>query len=207
MKTTTHLLLPLFLVLPVACSGVSEVGGIPVRNGPEFAQAFPEPSLLVTTLDPEEVSGLLATVQLPETDEHHQQLKQILQETDELATEHLLLLTEAVAMPGISGVDGATTTRIYTENSRTVVWSRGGGGYAPVVDELLLAGVSKLTDPSPANLGQLLEKTQEKETVVALVEQLASAPGADDWDDGSTTHGWEHGTGQSVTSGKSAHTG
>ncbi len=179
MSPSLRALLPSLCLVAAACSGGPS---IPLRNGPEFEVAFPDPSVLVTTNDVSDVRSLLSTVVLPATDEHHDRLLQILAEADSIGTEHLLLLTEAVALDA-SGTRHNTIT--YTNGSEVFVWSRGNGDYFQVVDELLLNGVSKVDDPSPRGFGELIGRAQTRDSVVALANKCASLDNAAKWDDGS----------------------
>jgi hypothetical protein len=180
MKLHTRLYLSVLAYLALACTSSSSTSGRPARNGPDFAVAFPDASVLVTTEDPEDLRELLATVKLPETDAHHEQLRHLLDETRELDTAQLLALVEAVALPNADHYHVVTF-----QGAEASYWSRSPDGYAPVVNELLLAGMGKLSDPSPEALGQLCNKAQDKQTIVALVEQSALQSDAQEWDDGS----------------------
>ena len=184
MKTLLRLLLPALCLMTVACSTWSVGGSIPTRDGPEFAKAFPDASVLVSTTDVREVRALLETVQLPATKEHHDQLIALVDEAEEFSAQHLLLLTEAVARdPDLSNCVIITSS----QNGTTFHWTRGAGEYAHVIDELLLTGAKKVSDPSPKHFGQLLGRTQTKQSLIALVRECEKVNDADDWDDGSAS--------------------
>lgn len=183
MKLILRSLLFFVCAFATACSSGHIGAEFARRDGPQFADAFPDVNALVTLDDTDEARALLATVPLPETDEHHAELRALLERTQELDTGHLLLLVEAVAL----GHESNTHTSYFTtEAGKLVSWGRGSGAYASVVDELLLAGVAKLRDPSPKHLGELLSKTQTKETTIELAQLCAKMDHALDWDDGSS---------------------
>ncbi len=175
--------LALLSVLIAGCTSRTSHGVIE-RTGPPFPQAFPDARVLLETDDVAGVRERLARAILPATDEHHDQLRALLASVDAVDTQHLVLLTEAVALPGPAdegmqritiSVDGETARSIL----RTLV-PRGSGEYAAVVDELLLAGLDKLTDLDRSNLGLILGRTQFDETMGAIVDRTF-----DEFDDGS----------------------
>lgn len=149
---------------------------VPDRTGPEFAKAFPDPAVLLTTEDITKTRKLLDTVPMPETDAHHDALRDVLAAAESVDSKHLVLLTEAVAINvRLKKSDKRKTggqIQIHTTNGRTHIYSRMQGEYAPVIDELLLAGAKKLSDIGPESFGRLIVNTQEQKTVVALSDVL-----------------------------------
>lgn len=151
------------------------VGIVGARTGPDFVEAFPDPTLLITTADIEEARELLYTVQLPETDAHHDALLKALDDVEAIDSEHLVLLTEAVAIPSRL-TDGAIKSiksiiKAVTDG-REIAYSRGKGEFSHVIDDLLLAGAKKLSDVGPQSFGRLVAVAQTPETIVALSDIL-----------------------------------
>ena len=148
------------------------VGIAGARTGPDFVEAFPDPAVLITTADIEETRELLHTVQLPETDAHHDALLKALDDVEAIDSEHLVLLTEAVAIPPrLTG--GAIKSIIKAViDGREIVYSRGKGEFSHVIDDLLLAGAEKLSDVGPQSFGRLVAAAQTPETIVALSDIL-----------------------------------
>ena len=144
------------------------------RSGPDFAEAFPDPAMLMATADIEETRELLHTVQLPETDAHHDALLKALDDVEAIDSEHLVLLTEAVAIPprltdaktGIKSIIKAVI------DGRDIAYSRGEGEFSHVIDDLLLAGAKKLSDVGPQSFGRLVSVAQTPEAIVALSDIL-----------------------------------
>jgi len=151
------------------------VGIAGARTGPDFAEAFPDPAMLITTADIEETRKLLDTVQLPETDAHHDALLKALDDVEAIDSEHLVLLTEAVAIPprltdgAIKSIKSIIKAVI---DGREIVYSRGKGEFSHVIDDLLLAGAEKLSDVGPQSFGRLVAVAQTPETIVALSDIL-----------------------------------
>ena len=151
------------------------VGIAGARTGPDFAEAFPDPAMLITTADIEETRKLLDTVQLPETDAHHDALLKALDDVEAIDSEHLVLLTEAVAIPprltdgAIKSIKSIIKAVI---DGREIVYSRGKGEFSHVIDDLLLAGAKKLSDVGPQSFGRLVAVAQTPETIVALSDIL-----------------------------------
>ena len=145
------------------------------RTGPDFVEAFPDPAVLITTADIEETRELLHTVQLPETDAHHDALLKALDDVEAIDSEHLVLLTEAVAIPprltggAIKSIKSIIKAVI---DGREIVYSRGKGEFSHVIDDLLLAGAKKLSDVGPQSFGRLVAAAQTPETIVALSDIL-----------------------------------
>lgn len=145
------------------------------RNGPPFAEAFPDPTVLVTTPSPESVRETLANVQLPEEQAHHDRLLQMLHEQPAIDAPHLLLLVEAVALPQdhITFCSRNHRSRTYTP--------RGAGRFAPVADQLLEAGLPKLAGVTREQLGELLARTHSDATLAKVADALL--PQLDDGSD------------------------
>lgn len=145
------------------------------RSGPRFAEAFPDASELVTTSDPRGMRKRLADVRLPDEDAHHEQLRLLLDRQTTIDAAHLLLLVEAVHLP-----EDALT--VYLADGHRLTWTpRGRGRYAPVADQLLLAGLPKLTGVDRRALGELLGRTHADRTLTTLADSLLPP-----LDDGST---------------------
>lgn len=141
--------LALSLLLLAACT---------TRQGLPFDEVFPDPGVLVTTNDPASVRAKLDGVQLPETRAHHDRLLALLRGRDRLTAAHLVLLTQAVATPNRSVVvaDGKRVWRYG---------ARGQGEFAPVIDQLLVEGIDKVTDVDRRWLGELLGVSQSDATL------------------------------------------
>ena len=176
---TTTLFLSLAFLLPscniriYSSSSTTTIGTVPPRTGPRFQQAFPSAEVLVSTTDLEATRKVLDTVPLPETKEHHDALVRTLESVKTIDSEHLVLLTEAVAIPPrLADNSSMKSVSITTINSRTFVYSRGEGKYSHVIDDLLLAGAKRLSDVGPASFGRLISATQAKKTIVALSDIL-----------------------------------
>lgn len=170
------------IVYAVPLCGCAEYS-FPERDGPEFAVAFPDPSVLVHTTDPDGLRRVLDRTPLPDDPAHHAMLLGLLEDVDSLDTEHLLLLTQAVALPLRMGEEPSdlAISSVYVNGKQVIVATRGEGEWAPVVDELLLTGADKLTDPGATAFGRLINTTQSDEALTALTAKL-DGPG---WDDGS----------------------
>lgn len=151
------------------------VGIAGARTGPDFVEAFPDPAMLITTADVEETRELLHTVQLPETDAHHDALLKALDDVEAIDSKHLVLLTEAVAIPprltdgAIKSIKSIIKAVV---DGREIVYSRGKGEFSHVIDDLLLAGAKKLSDVGPQSFGRLVAAAQTPETIVALSDIL-----------------------------------
>ena len=151
------------------------VGIAGARTGPDFVEAFPDPAMLITTADVEETRELLHTVQLPETDAHHDALLKALNDVEAIDSKHLVLLTEAVAIPprltdgAIKSIKSIIKAVV---DGREIVYSRGKGEFSHVIDDLLLAGAKKLSDVGPQSFGRLVAAAQTPETIVALSDIL-----------------------------------
>jgi len=171
-------LAPALLLLATSCANVEY--SAPKRDGPPFAEAFPDPSVLVTTDDVLATRKLLATVQLLEDPVQLERLVELAEEAPSLDTDHILLLTEAVPAPWsyVVGADGDTATW------RIEWFSDGGredrGDFAELSDRILTVGMSKWSDPGRRELGLLLGRARTPETLVALSDAHLAA-----WDDGS----------------------
>ena len=165
---------PLFISLAFLLFSYG-VGIAGARTGPDFVEAFPDPAVLITTADIEETRELLHTVQLPETDAHHDALLKALDAVEAIDSEHLVLLTEAVAIPprlkdgAIKSIKSIIKAVI---DGREIVYSRGKGEFSHVIDDLLLAGAKKLSDVGPQSFGRLVAAAQTPETIVALSDIL-----------------------------------
>ena len=144
------------------------------RSGPDFAEAFPDPAMLIATADIEETRELLNTVQLPQTDAHHDALLKALDDVEAIDSEHLVLLTEAVAIPPrLTEVETTIKSIIKAViNGRDFAYSREEGEFSHVIDELLLTGAKKLSDVGPQSFGRLVSVAQTPETIVALSDVL-----------------------------------
>lgn len=147
----------------------------PRRQGPPFPEVFPDASELVTTSDPAGLRERLATVPLPATEEHHAQLRFLLDSQATIDVPHLLLLVEAVHLPEASG------NYYHVNGQRRFHGPRGRGRFAPVVDQLLEDALPKLVGVDRQGLGELLGRSQSDATLNRLAERLLPA-----LDDGST---------------------
>ena len=170
MRPSPLLLISLAFLLP--SYGVEIAGA---RTGPDFKEAFPDPAMLIATADIEETRELLDTVQLPETDAHHDALLKALDDVEAIDSEHLVLLTEAVAIPprltdgAIKSIKSIIKAVI---DGREIAYSRGEGEFSHVIDDLLLAGAKKLSDVGPQSFGRLVAVAHTPETIVALGDIL-----------------------------------
>lgn len=147
------------------------------RDGPPFAEAFPDPTVLLTTSDVKGTRAELSTVQLPSTREHHDELVELLRSVDAIDVEHLLLLTEAVDL-SVAESDEASWpagTKLVIESSSgdsdvRILPARGTSPFADVVDTLLLEGTAKLAPIDEFDAGRVLGRTQSDETLGALAD-------------------------------------
>ncbi len=177
-RPLARVLAPALVLLVTACAQVEY--SAPKRDGPPFDEAFPDPSVLVTTDDVAATRALLATVQLLEDPARLEQLVTLAEEATSLDTDHILLLTEAVPAPWtyVVGNDGGGATW------RIEWFSESGAEDRPVYEELsdriLTIGMSKWSDPGRRALGALLGRARGEDTLVALSEQHLAR-----WDDGS----------------------
>ncbi len=172
----------LVLVLLTAFSGCESSRFKGVRTGPPFAEAFPDPSVLLTTSDVDATRQLLRAVILPETREHHDQLRALLDAKDEVDAEHLLLLTEAVAeiefvrvesWSLVGGLTSSMSVTIELNGEPIVFHPRGASRFASNVDEILLDGTSKIVRPvDRLAFGRLLGRTQSDETLMTIAARL-----------------------------------
>jgi hypothetical protein len=159
-----QVLVPLLLV---ACS-------IRGHQGPPFDEAFPDPSVLVTTTDHAAVRARLDEAQLPDSHAHHERLLGLLRSREQLHAAHVVLLTRAVATP--------ETATCYVNGVRR--WSygpRGKGESAKVIDQLLTEGLGRITDIDRGSFGELLGMTQSDATMRGYVDRFLAQ-----LDDGST---------------------
>lgn len=160
-----------------ACSGGQTLHlDLVERDGPPFAEAFPEPAALLDTDDVQATRRELARVRLPATREHHDGLLALLDGRERVTADQLLLLVEAVHLPAESvhiSVSDASGTVVYTP--------RGQGEFAPVVDELLLRGVDKVDGLTPRLAGRLMGRSHDDGTLDLLVQ--AWLPRVDDGSD------------------------
>jgi hypothetical protein len=169
---TSSLLLTLALLFQ-SCSVDIASSMVPARTGPQFQQAFPSADTLIKTTDVAGTRRTLDTIPLPETKEHHDALRAALDSVETIDSQHLVLLTEAVALPTrLANPKSIRNISITSRDGRAHVLSRGDGEFSPVIDELLLAGAKKLSDVGPRSLGRLLSATQDVKAVVALSEIL-----------------------------------
>jgi hypothetical protein len=135
------------------------------RTGPDFRDAFPDPTVLVTTSDPAAIRRRLAEVQLPANYAHHDQLVAMLRSQEKLSAAHLQLLVEAVALP-----EGGT---VFASGNRVRVYApRGEGQFAAYADQLLTEGSARLVDLDLTALGELLARTQHDAAMQALAERF-----------------------------------
>ena len=159
------------------------VGG---RQGPPFAEAFPDATLLVTTSDPLAVRLQLDTVQLPATTAHNDRLLELLRSQTQISAAHLSLLTRAVATE--NHIVCSTGTRQWCYGTR------GRGQHAAVIDQLLTEGADKISNIDRQWFGELIGVSQSDATLrlyvdrflarvddgsdQALTEMLAAMPGS-----------------------------
>ncbi len=171
------LAIPLLLAALFSCSQTSSQWSVPRRDGPPFAQTFPDAAVLATTNDVRATRETLWTTPLPETREHHDRLIAVLERTPSIDTDHLLLLTDAVAVPGrlardAKGNESVQVSIVTGNDGIQIIRTRGKGEFTPVIDQLLTMGMSKLSDPSATNLGRLVGEAQSTETMIALSDHL-----------------------------------
>lgn len=178
LRRLTLALLPALVLSFAACSSPGvHVWTAVERDGPPFAESFPDPAVLLSTRDVRGVRKVLANTPLPETDEHHEALLALVNEAPTIDTDHLLLISEAVAIPGrisreaVERADVAVALMQINGRTPTVV-TRGGGEFAQVLDDILIAGAEKLSDPDAENLGRLLGATQFSATMERLCDPL-----------------------------------
>jgi hypothetical protein len=160
-----------------SCSYSTFKASVPLRDGPPFSETFPDATVLVKTTDVRATRKMLWSTPLPEVREHHDRLIAILEELPAIDTDHLLLLTYAVAVPGRlsreAHVEEGLRVGIITDSDGVqFVYTRAKGEFTPVIDELLLKGMKKLSDPDAANFGRLLGESQTTETMIALSDHL-----------------------------------
>ncbi|HEX5052045.1 MAG TPA: DUF4476 domain-containing protein [Planctomycetota bacterium] len=164
---SSFLLAPVLLV--TACCGG---GSFAHRTGPDFAVAFPDTTVLVTTQDPAAVRARLAEVRLPETSQHHDELVALLRAQPTISAPHLILLAEAVALSD-------RNVSIYSDGHLQRTYpARGASEFAPVVDQLLVEGTPKLTGVDRRWLGELIGHTQGDAALRTLADRYV--PGLDD---------------------------
>ena len=171
------LAIPLLLAALFSCSQTSSQWSVPRRDGPPFAQTFPDAAVLATTNDVRATRETLWTTPLPETREHHDRLIVVLEQTPSIDTDHLLLLTDAVAVPGrlardAKGNESVQVSIVTGSDGIQIVHTRGKGEFTPVIDQLLTMGMSKLSDPNATNLGRLVGAAPSTETMIALSDHL-----------------------------------
>ena len=151
--------LPTLFVLALL-AGCSLTSGELDRTGPSFRDAFPDPSILLSSEDVGALRAKLSRTPLPTTLEHHELLGRTLEERSEVRTENLLLLTEAVSVWPEGAVQPSELP------------TTGTGPYAEWVDRLLLEGAKRLEDFQPGLVGTMLERTQSPEGMAELAEVL-----------------------------------
>lgn len=139
-------------------------GGVHKRTGPAFDEAFPDPSILITTEDPDRLRAKLGNAILPSTQEHHDRLLELLGSVDSINPAHLQLLVEAVYLPQ----DGGVLTVVNEQRIHFPL--RGKGEFAPVADRLLLEGAKKLEDLDAFSAGRLLGRTHSDGTLSELAD-------------------------------------
>jgi len=157
----------LAILAATSCCG----GNLFDRSGPAFPVAFPDPTVLVTTPEPESVRTRLAQVQLPATQEHHQRLLELLRAQTKITAPHLILLVEAVSHPEIG-------SSVHIDGMRYVYPPRGKGEFSKVADQLLSEGADKLVGLDRRWFGELVGATQSDATLQLLVDRFL--PGLDD---------------------------
>lgn len=142
-------------------------------SGPRpFADAFPEPRELLTTLDPEGAYRQLQQVAIPAEEAHRRALLDLLRSVETIDAPHLALLAAAM---------GGRQHRVAQDDTGVFAWrARGSDAAAAATDELLQLGLERLGDVDRRNFGRLLGHTQSDAVLRAYVERkLASV------DDGS----------------------
>lgn len=179
-------ILTLSLLFAPGCGRAVFEPSLGKRTGPPFAEAFPDASVLLTTSDVDGVRDTLSNVLLPETDEHHDRLVALLEQAGSIDADHLLLLTEAVAL-GPVPLDqiGSVVSSRNIEKTGVTIRIDGGSGnsmiqlprgdapYSGVLDRLLLLGLSLLDgDPDARQAGALLGRTQSLEALTALADRF-----------------------------------
>ncbi|MBM4063633.1 MAG: hypothetical protein FJ265_21420 [Planctomycetes bacterium] len=156
-------LLALLALFAAACSHTIQFG----RTGAPFDEAFPDPSVLVTTDRPAAVRQTLATTPLPATTAHHERLLALLRSRPSISAAHLLLLVEAVSLPESSYTVVDDRPRAYAV--------RGEGEFAPVADRLLTEGADKLVDVDRRLLGELLGRSHGDAALAAVADRFLPA--------------------------------
>lgn len=148
----------MLLAIAAACS-------FSTRTGVPFAQAFPDPSELVTTTDPAAVHIRLSTTALPTTREHHDRLLALLRSRHELTAAHLALLARAAGHGDHHAMTATDTGTWY--------WpQRGEGACSATIDQLLTEGLPKVTAVDRRWYGELIGLTQNDESTRSYVDAL-----------------------------------
>jgi hypothetical protein len=163
MSNTSRLLVALATLL-AACG---------VNNPASFRDAFPDPSVLVTTVDPEGVRAQLAEADLPDDSEHKAALLALLGADESIDAAHLVLLARAVALPA--------DISVHNNRGRWTYPQRGEADNAAFVDQLLTEGAEKIRDIDAYWLGELIGISQSDATMLMLCNRFV--PQADDGSD------------------------
>ena len=145
-----------------------------------FEEAFPEPAALLTTNAPEQVGLKLIRTVIPDTQEHRETIDGLLESVETIDTDHLLLLSWAMAS-AFEDVPRGTYLVINNMRIEKTRVRRGEGVAAGAVDALLLRGLAKVSDLDAANAGRLLGRTETPGGLVTMTDRLLSHV-----DDGST---------------------
>lgn len=146
----------------VAVAGLLASCGIGGQR--QFGDVFPDPGVLLTTVDPVAVRAELGNVQMPDSEAHNVHLLAMLRAQKSLDAAHLVLLVRAVALP--------ESITCSTGNERWTYPQRGLSDNAAFVDQLLTEGAAKLDDVDSYWLGELIGISQSDAVMLALCEQF-----------------------------------
>lgn len=142
-------------------------------SGPRpFAEAFPEPHVLLTTSEPDRVYEDLLQVAVPDDEAHRRTILDLLRSVETVDAPHLALLAKAM---------GGRTRRVAQHNADVFAWpARGEGAAAAATDELLQLGLERLGTVDRRSFGRLLGHAQSDAVLRACVDRQLEAQ-----DDGS----------------------
>ena len=151
----------------------------PARDGTPFEESFRDSSILMEHNDIAGMRTTLSRTPLPATRDHHEALLELLRSYEQVDVERLLLLTEAVSLPGamviVSG-DRETHRAVEMGGGKTqrVAFDmlRGKGEFAPYVDAILLEGAGRVRELGPYDAGRLFARTQTDTALGALADTI-----------------------------------
>ena len=147
--------------------------GCGINGRISFREAFPDPSVLITTSEPLKVRRQLDHVVLPDDRAHNEALLQMLQSEDSMDAAHLVLLVRAVSMPENFTVSNGERRWAYAK--------RGEGANAALVDQMLIEGSTKVRDIDAYWFGEMVGISQADATMRLLCERFV--PQLDDGSD------------------------